>query len=300
MAGNNLFIHYPSRRGLRGIPALGLEENAFPDIVVGDFGASAMGHDAPDSVPNGIFDTDVVDPWEDIYLLGKMARSLLITHIPTKNQIDDWVERPERYPMAAVNASLPPGARPYSDDLVQLLRRFEWPDCANRTDPEGTQPDAGGNDVPNHSFQPDARWISDHMLPLARRKVRRYRNPPAGRPPGYFRRLDVSWTKPEKLMPFEYDWRYAPSEDVQDFGGGVNRGGPAGGGDDNDNGGGSGSGSGGERSAKRRRRNDGSNDDSDSNNDGDDDDGEDDSEECKNNNQPPPFILFFYLPPFPF
>ncbi|KAI1445408.1 hypothetical protein F5Y02DRAFT_125529 [Annulohypoxylon stygium] len=49
---------------------------------------------------------------------------------------------------------------------------------------------------------PSVSRVVNHILPLARRKVRRYRGP-GRRPEGYFHSIDVSWTRPH-VMPYEY------------------------------------------------------------------------------------------------
>lgn len=215
MASRNIFIHYRNR-GIGLEPAVGLEANAFPDIVVGDFGSAALESDDPEAIPYGIFETDEVNEWEDIYAMSKSVRQLCQTHIPVTDMDDDWGERPECYLMSSVNGYLDPADTPYSNDLITFLQNFEWPNCDVVTDPLAPQFNADGLLQSSCFFQPDAEWVADTMLPLARQKVEEYRNPAGGLLPTHYKTYDVSWTKPERLMPFEYEAQYARSNDGMD------------------------------------------------------------------------------------
>lgn len=177
---------------------MGLVANAFPDIVVGDFGQCAIETDDPDNLPFGIYGTDAVDEWEDIYMMGSYLRQLCQTHMPPMAWLDDSMQF-----VSTVNDQLDPAATPYSDDLINTLEEFEWPDCVNNWDPQDTQLDGNGDQQFNYAFQPDATWIANTLLPLARQKVEEHRNPAGGFLPQHYITYDVSWTKPERLMPFE-------------------------------------------------------------------------------------------------
>ncbi|RYO75971.1 hypothetical protein DL766_008256 [Monosporascus sp. MC13-8B] len=218
LAPNNICIHYPSRSGAGRPPRTGFFENAFPDIVVIDIGLSALESDDDALLRPAIFrDKNEADEWEDIYMMGKILRQLCQTHIPIPiddNDFDDWGDRPECVRMATVNNYLNAADTRYSNQLIATLKEFEWPNCETQRDVMGTQVGPSGRVVPNHEYTPDARWVADVLLPLARQKVREYRNPRAGYPPDYYRRLDVSWTKPANLMPFVYDFDSAPLEDI--------------------------------------------------------------------------------------
>ena len=212
-APNNIFIHYQPRRP-GAVRKVGLEGNAFPDVVVGDFGCA--GQDGDDKLSPGIYDTDSIKECEDIYWLGNILRRLCQTHIPAPNVLD-VVGKPECYPMSGVDGLMGAGHTPYSDDLIQILQNFEWPGCVADGDPTGLRPGADGLQHENWEWQPTAAWVRDTLLPLARRKANEYRNPPpAAFVPDYYTRLDVSWTKPEELMPFEYDFRYSVAGDEVD------------------------------------------------------------------------------------
>lgn len=104
--------------------------------------------------------------------------------------------------VGTANDHLSEGETPYSDKLIELLENFEYPGLVmGAEDIEGIQVDDAGNEVPNHSAMPTPLWIADHMLPLARRRVQRYRGIYKRKPLDYFNRLDVSWTKPQQIMP---------------------------------------------------------------------------------------------------
>ncbi|RYP61469.1 hypothetical protein DL769_007695 [Monosporascus sp. CRB-8-3] len=217
LAPNNVCIHYPSRSDASRLPRAGFSENAFPDIVLIDFGLSALESDDDALLRPAIFwDKNEADEWEDIYMMGKILRQLCQTHIPVPiddDDFNDWGDRPECVRMATVNDYLDAADTPYSDQLIAILEEFEWPNCETEGDVMGTQVTLSGRVVPNYDYMPDADWVADVLLPLAKQKVREYRKPRAGYEPEYYRRLDVSWTKPAKLMPFVYDFDNAPPGD---------------------------------------------------------------------------------------
>lgn len=87
---NNVFINYPPR-GPGRIPRAGIEGNAFPEIVVGDFGYAGIQGDDPAILPVSIYpppDGDDEDSqgwmadWEDIFSVGSLLREMVMTHIP--------------------------------------------------------------------------------------------------------------------------------------------------------------------------------------------------------------------------
>lgn len=75
-----------------------------------------------------------------------------------------------------INGYMNPGERGYSDDLITILSRWEFPDhqTAQITD---SKVDQHGRLVHNYTLVPDLRYLVDTVLPLARRKVRKYRRP---------------------------------------------------------------------------------------------------------------------------
>ncbi|KAI8965836.1 hypothetical protein F5Y11DRAFT_344148 [Daldinia sp. FL1419] len=153
--------------------------------------------------------------------------------------------RPNCHPMYKVNSYLGPQETPYSEDLIRVLKRFEFrgqkrvtisePDSdkisngsgiagvytdysdvdfefANDSSSEDDgneyyhdhdDPDEDPDVRHKYDLLPSIRWISNVLLPVAQRKVRRWRG--IGRlPANYYDMLDVSWTKPHRIMPYEF------------------------------------------------------------------------------------------------
>lgn len=169
---NNIFIHYPTKSKGR-IPNHGLESNAFPDIVVGDFGNSGMDGDPQDDtsflpiniIPHGDDNAQQLREWEDTYCIGSHLRELCMSHIPEPD-----VRRPDPdRSLASVAAS--DGPLLYSDRLVSLLASFEWAGI------DGGQ-EITDFDDPAAATITTAQWCLDTLLPAARR------SPPGDRPAG--------------------------------------------------------------------------------------------------------------------
>ncbi|KAL2290581.1 hypothetical protein FJTKL_15628 [Diaporthe vaccinii] len=209
---NNVFINYPPRRGGR-VPAAGEEANAFPQIVLGDFGNSAADGDDTMLIPLNVLggeDTEDTELrlWEDTYGIGDTLRRLCQAHLRYERGDEDvhgtadWYNRrPNNIRMADLNAR--DGSVPdFSDQLVDLLGNFEWDSMEAGTDIQDLED-------PLADVTADSRWMVDTLYPAARDRVAAYRNPIGGRPAGYFDGLDVSWTKPDPVMPFVYNTRYA-------------------------------------------------------------------------------------------
>ncbi|KAK2604568.1 hypothetical protein N8I77_007485 [Diaporthe amygdali] len=205
LTANNTFINYPPRRSGR-IPKAGMESNAFPEIVVGDFGMSAIEGDDPSTLPPSIYpapdddeedDETVLAPWEDICSAGEILRTMSMTHFPPTMGFELNV-RPNCRLVQDVNQA--PSAPPYSDELITMLQRFEWPN-----QDQATVRELG--DALDTTF-PSPRFLTDILLPQAQRRVAQYRNP-TPKPAGYYDDMDMSWTKPRQVMPFSYSMQYA-------------------------------------------------------------------------------------------
>lgn len=202
---NNVFINYPPR-GPGRIPRAGLESNAFPEIVVGDLGNSGIEGDDPATLLVSVYpeptgedpDTEgFLAEWEDIYSVGEMLRLMSMAHIPHSDRWNaNWRPNCGR----VQDANQEPGAPPYSDELIELLQRFEFPNHEH-----DLVRDLG--EAVDTTF-PSPEDIRDTLLPQAQARVAGFRRP-TPRPAGYFDSIDVSWTKPEQLMPFSYIMRYA-------------------------------------------------------------------------------------------
>lgn len=187
-----------------------MESNALPQIVVGDFGNAACEGDDPTMLPLNVCGGESSDDtelriWEDTYGAGSTLRRLCQAHLPYDEGgvgTADWcTRRPDNIRMADLNAR--DGSAPdLSDQLVGLLGNFEW---------EFMETGIEINEVDDPLGQVNAtsRWMVDTLYPAAHARVAAYRDPPTGRPAGYFGGLDVSWTRPAPLMPFVYNTDHA-------------------------------------------------------------------------------------------
>lgn len=173
--------------------------------MVGDFGNSAIEGDDPATlhIPHCVYqpsDEQDDDPmpffeWEDIVAVGETLRKMSMTH----SGIWDDDLRPNNVRVQTVNQE--PTAPPYSDELITMLQRFEFRDM------ETTPSIRDLGDELDTAF-PSPEEVRDTLLPQAQARVAGYLNP-AGKPDGYFDGIDVSWTRPEELMPFSYVMQYA-------------------------------------------------------------------------------------------
>lgn len=79
-----------------------------------------------------------------------------------------------------------PEHAPYSDDLLNMLRLWEFPNCKDSMIDE-TQLNEDGEEIPNIDLVPDLNDMVWTVLPFARSKVRRFRTPGGDVPPDYYR-----------------------------------------------------------------------------------------------------------------
>jgi hypothetical protein len=186
------------------LPRAGLESNAFPEIVLGDFGNSGIQNDDLAIIPVSAYGAPVeasndnegsLEEWEDIFSVGELLREMSMTHIPHTGfsdlrPADRWVQ----------DVNQQGTAPPYSAELIELLQRFEYPDMMRLMVRDLL-------DAVHPTF-PSPEDLRDILLPQAQTQVAGFRKP-ANRPAGYYNNIDVSWTKPEQLMPFSYIMRYA-------------------------------------------------------------------------------------------
>lgn len=175
--------------------------------MVGDFGNSAIEGDDIAILPMSVYPMpDDTEPdqeehffgeWEDIYSVGEMLRRMAMTHIPDGGWWDDNM-RPNCRWVQASNQE--PGAPPYSDELIELLQRFEYPTQ------DTTMVRVLGQAI-DTTF-PSPEDIRDTLLPQVQARVEGFRRP-ANPPAGYFDSIDVSWTRPDELRPFSYIMSHA-------------------------------------------------------------------------------------------
>ncbi|KAI8953335.1 hypothetical protein F4801DRAFT_576510 [Xylaria longipes] len=211
IAARNVFIHYPPRDDAE--PDEGFEENAFPEIILGDFGHAAMDGDDLASVKPGCWDQQgVIADWHDTYSIFDTAKSLC-------TKMDHGVAR-------HINDILEEGERPYSDTLIQMFGFFEYPNYEYEEDIRDSQLDPiSGLMESNYSNIPSMREVVEDFLPIIRREVKRYRDRAGGIPDGWWKQLDVSWTKPDPFMPYEWMTQGLPgANDAKIQGGGGDKG----------------------------------------------------------------------------
>ncbi|KAI1144450.1 hypothetical protein F5Y05DRAFT_418458 [Hypoxylon sp. FL0543] len=186
---------------------------AFWTLILGDFGDSALQTDPPGQMMGGVYNSSVVHFWEDIFRVGETLRKMCQTHIPTA-AFRYWNDSRDSNEIAmnTVNGLLGPNERPYSPELIRMLQQFEFPGGTTGALITDTWIDNAGRTRMNwERMRANPAWVRDTMVPLARRKVRAYRGHVI--PRGYWRQLDVSWTRPSRLMPFEYRF---PEQDQTD------------------------------------------------------------------------------------
>ena len=93
--------------------------------MVGDFGNSGIVGDAAETLPQSVYqpsDNDDQDDggllleWEDIFSVGEILRTMVMTH----NDTWDVQLRPNN--VRVQDANQEPTAPPYSDELIELLQ----------------------------------------------------------------------------------------------------------------------------------------------------------------------------------
>ncbi|KAK7947935.1 uncharacterized protein PG986_008821 [Apiospora aurea] len=195
---NNVFINYAPVGQSRG--NCGTVKNAFPEIVLGDFGLAARdGDPAADLLPSVHFDDPALaghpargrpNAWEDVHYYGAVLRRLFMASIAEADYQDANVITPEQFTVRAANTrGLPAGRRRYSAALEAWLREFEWPNM-DGSDIEQSQ----------RTRQPTVARLLDTLLPTVRAELRAHRL----RMRDYTGANDVSWTKPPELMLYVY------------------------------------------------------------------------------------------------
>ncbi|KAK8072841.1 hypothetical protein PG996_006189 [Apiospora saccharicola] len=216
----NVSIHYKSPKS--DPKPRGERTEAFPEIQLGGFGRAYIEGDPIEKVRPRAWDSDSEDAfpeeWEDIAGLGTILRELATTHVdllPTwgdETNQNGSESRANRIRVADANTGKSAGAipkdpqkGPYSDSLIKVLERFEWKGMTDHPDLRicDERPDGSFG----HDDLPTMVWVVHRLLPEARER-RQFRDrfnewprAAAGELYGYGT-LDVSWTKPPRLMPF--------------------------------------------------------------------------------------------------
>ncbi|KAI0186095.1 hypothetical protein EV127DRAFT_411455 [Xylaria flabelliformis] len=199
IAMNNIFIHYPERPHSERAPRMGFEENAFPELVLGDFGQGGIHGDHVDTILGGRWSERGLEEWHDTYAIFSVVKELCLTHIHYEHHYGDT---PEGIDCDEINGFMTPEHVPYSDDLFNVLRQWEYPNCKNSTIDNAQE--NGEEVVRNATLVPDLDEIVNDILPIARNHVQRFRAPRVDLRLDYYRSIDVSWTKPRRLMPYHW------------------------------------------------------------------------------------------------
>jgi hypothetical protein len=77
------------------------------------------------------------------------------------------------------------GETRYSRDLLGVLQRWEFPGCTDVSLTPDESRILNGEEVEIHTQIPTMRQIIDEILPMARDKVERYRDPGGNVPEGW-------------------------------------------------------------------------------------------------------------------
>ncbi|KAI1314261.1 hypothetical protein F5Y03DRAFT_336569 [Xylaria venustula] len=207
---NNIFIHYEERPASEREPPVGWYSNAFPEIVLGNFGHTSVEGDETRRITGGRWDRAQEEPleWEDTWAIYDTIKMMSVSHMDTVR----WEESANRPSLANsircddINRKIDwPNDSRYSDDLINTLKLWEYRNFY-QSDIHEEQINEHGVATPNWILIPTMYDLIQNVLPLARRMVRKYSTVPRNDPllaQQWYRRLDVSWTKPT-LMPYRW------------------------------------------------------------------------------------------------
>ncbi|KAI1752718.1 hypothetical protein F4782DRAFT_546346 [Xylaria castorea] len=212
IAMNNIFLHYPERPDSEPCPQMGFEENAFPEAVLGDFGEGGIHGDDPDILFVGRWNQEDLQEWQDTYAIFNIVKELCMAHVHLNHTYEGFV--PEGVDCDEINGYMRPEHAPYSDDLFDVLKQWEFTNCKASMIDE-TQADEDGEEVANVDLVPNLDKIVNEILPVSLEPafwdaIAHYRVP-SGVDSQYPATIDVSWSKPKRIMP--YEWIKIPSDD---------------------------------------------------------------------------------------
>ncbi|GAW11695.1 hypothetical protein ANO14919_010450 [Xylariales sp. No.14919] len=208
MTPRNIFIHYPVRDASEVEREEGFQENAFPEVILGNFESGALEGLGQVSRRGHLQQVEENVAWHDTYAVFSVVKKLCLCHVSYPDY--DEIFAPENVPCEEINTYLKEEDTRYSQELFNLLQRWEYPNCAE-SDIGMTQKNDKGEEIPNNSLIPGLEYLVETVLPVARSKVRKYRRPGGDRPGNWYRQLDLSWTKPDRLMPYQW-W---PEEEIR-------------------------------------------------------------------------------------
>ncbi|KAI3331720.1 hypothetical protein HD806DRAFT_546068 [Xylariaceae sp. AK1471] len=201
IAVNNIFLQYTHRPDTEPEPVEGFETNAFPEVVLGDFGHGSLEGDELRRIQPGRWNLDETAPetWQDTFSIIMEVKELCFAHIKGHNT---FTTLPSDIYCRDINAKMKADDTPYSNVLLGVLKLWEYTNCDMSLIDESQT--LNGVFAPNTTRIPDDDYLYNTVLPLARRMVRRYRRPGKDMPKDWWRQLDVSWTKPNPSMPYEW------------------------------------------------------------------------------------------------
>ncbi|KAK8016860.1 hypothetical protein PG993_015049 [Apiospora rasikravindrae] len=219
----NVAVHYRSPKG--GPKPRGERTNAFPEIRLGGFGRAFIEGDPIQHVRPRAWDGDAEDAfpeeWEDVAALGTILRELATTHIIaphpelSSGAVANHINRirvgcANGVEYGRSSARYDPQSRPYTKDLIKVLHAFEWTGMTEH--PDLRLCDARADGSFGYQDLPPMRWIAHKLGPMAQGivafqdRLMSHSSSSSAReddPEAHsYRNLDVSWTKPSRLMPF--------------------------------------------------------------------------------------------------
>ncbi|RWA12776.1 hypothetical protein EKO27_g2351, partial [Xylaria grammica] len=188
----------------------GTDDNVadWTQVILGDFESGALEGRGQAIRRGHLQQVEENVAWRDTYAVFSVVKKLCLCHVSYPDY--DEMYAPENVPCEEINTYLKEEDTRYSQDLFDLLESWEYPNCA-QSDVGMTQKNDKGEEIPNNSLIPGLDYLVRTVLPVARSKVRKYRRPGGDRPGNWYRQLDLSWTKPDRLMPYQW-W---PEEEIR-------------------------------------------------------------------------------------
>ncbi|KAI0394709.1 hypothetical protein F5Y17DRAFT_238880 [Xylariaceae sp. FL0594] len=201
---SNVFVHFPIQPSPQ--PELGYETNAYPEVILGDFGKACEANGNPHKVKLGAWGRAEREEWQDTYSLFGIIKSLYCACFEFEDDAAIY-----RIGANALRFHRPGNAESYSDDLIHVLERWEYRGF-NRSDILDVQT-IRNETAANYTRIPSLETIVQDILPLARSKVEAYQNLQDGTPNDWTK-LDMTWSRAKGPMP--YKWRPSPLDGSDD------------------------------------------------------------------------------------
>ncbi|KAJ3577645.1 hypothetical protein NPX13_g2922 [Xylaria arbuscula] len=224
---DNIFLHYHERPAPEvRLPGV-LESNAFPEVILGDFSDSFINGDPPHKLKPGRYNSGMAAEWEDLYAVFQVVKELCIApvelsptefnlhHIPetVRSRAACRVYLVSHHPIARdiFGHLIRPEDNRYSEPLLKILTEWEFRNSREMSVTD-VQENTYGERTSNYELLHDWDYVIRHQIPEIRTQNRYWRRH-GDQDPEYLPKMDVSWTKPKRLMP--YEWQPSP-EDPED------------------------------------------------------------------------------------